>query len=76
MKELRLREFQYLTQATKLLNSKLKPRQSASQACSLTTPLLHQPIGSSRSETAFSDGIALTPKMVPVKKSVGCRNEQ
>ena len=40
MKAFKLREFMYLTEVTELLNSKLKPRQPASQACSLTTPLL------------------------------------
>ena len=40
MKAFKLREFTYLPEVTELLNSKLKPRQPASQAYSLTTPLL------------------------------------
>ena len=40
MKAFKLREFMYLTEVKELLNSKLKPRQPASQACSLTTLLL------------------------------------
>lgn len=48
-------QFKYLTQVTKLVTGKLKPRQSASRACGLTTPLLMLPVcGLLEHETVIS----------------------
>ena len=76
MKAFKLREFVYLTEVKELLNSKLKPRQPASQACSLTPPLLlslQAAPGMRQISTVVQPSF---PKQSLLIKSVGCRNEQ